>query len=208
MLMGIVFVPFLLTVIFNSLICMKVNEKFGILIPFTMILMIFLAYIGIVVKSLSFGLLLIIFANFILIYDLFKDKYQKRDLFIRNVLTSGLFVYLILFMCVYFITINHGADLWAWDEYAHWGQMVKELLRLDNFYIIKGTTLGYHNEYPPAIPILEALWCKLANKYDERIVYAALQIFQLSFFCYPVDKIQYSFLDKPIYVKIHNSSIF
>ena len=182
---------------------MIVNEKFGTLIPFTMIFMIFLAYIGIVVKSLSFGVLIIICVILSLIYTIFKSNNSKKmELLKRNVLTPGFFVYSLLFVCVCLITLNHGADLRFWDEYAHWGQMVKELLRLDDFYIVKGTTLTFHNEYPPAIPILEALWCKLANKYDERIVYAALQVFQLSFFCYPIDGIKCSFLDKPINEKI------
>lgn len=76
----------------------------------------------------------------------------------------------------------HGSDLVFWDEFAHWGQMTKELFRLDAFYTVDQTTLLYHNDYPPIIPLWEMLCCKLAGRFSGQFMYSALWLLQLSMF--------------------------
>lgn len=85
------------------------------------------------------------------------------------------------------IAWHHGACVQYWDEFAHWGQMINELLRLDDFYTAQGTFLQYHNDYPPIIPIYEAIWCHLAGGYDERFVCFSLWLLQLSLLLIPAD---------------------
>lgn len=85
------------------------------------------------------------------------------------------------------ITWHHGACVQYWDEFAHWGQMVNEFLRLDDFYTAQGTFLQYHNDYPPIIPLYESIWCRLAGGYDERFVCFSLWLLQISLLLIPVD---------------------
>ena len=80
------------------------------------------------------------------------------------------------------IAYVHGPDVVYWDEYAHWGQMVKEIIRLDYFYTSESSTLLYHNDYPPAAPLWEALNCILSGGFDGRFVYASLWNLQLACF--------------------------
>jgi len=132
---------------------------------------------------------ILIYSSFYLFY-IIHHWYKHRDIFTylrEQYLTAAFICFILCSVMVFFITLHHGADLYIWDEFAHWGQMTKELLRLDYFYITTDTTLMFHNDYPPAIPLFESLWCWFSGQYDERIVYASLQLLQLSFLLFPID---------------------
>ena len=62
----------------------------------------------------------------------------------------------LVLLCSWF-WIVHGADQYfLYDEYAHWGIFVKEMLALDGFWT--GATNSMHPRYPPGAPLWQYLF--------------------------------------------------
>ncbi|MDL2225389.1 hypothetical protein LJC20_04205 [Eubacteriales bacterium OttesenSCG-928-M02] len=107
-------------------------------------------------------------------------KIMKRDIgsFFASFFTPGfvvfVIVYIFLFVFTYFKTFT------VWDEFSHWGPMVKETLRLNQFYSVAESSLMVHKNYPPMVSLIQALWCKLAGGYREGYLYMSLQMTGLS----------------------------
>ena len=70
-----------------------------------------------------------------------------------------------------------------WDEFMHWGPMVKEMIKHDTFYSIPEATLMIHKDYPPFYPLLGCLFCLFKNTmYAENRLYIAHFSFVFSLF--------------------------
>lgn len=68
----------------------------------------------------------------------------------------------ILLVCATLFWLVHGNSLYLYyDEYAHWGIYLKEMLALDGFWF--ADTNSMHPRYPPAAP----LWQYLFNVFRE-----------------------------------------
>jgi hypothetical protein len=67
----------------------------------------------------------------------------------------------LVLLCTWFWVV-HGADQYfLYDEYAHWGIFLKDMLALDGFWT--GDTSSVHPRYPPGAP----LWQYLFNVFLE-----------------------------------------
>jgi hypothetical protein len=67
-----------------------------------------------------------------------------------------------------------------WDDFTHWGQMVKEMMRLDQLYDVPQSLSINHKDYPPIPQLFEYYWCQVTNKFNERNCLNALQLFTLA----------------------------
>jgi hypothetical protein len=68
----------------------------------------------------------------------------------------------VLVLCVALFWLVHRNSLYVfYDEYAHWGVYIKEMLALDGFWL--ADTNSMHPRYPPAAP----LWQYLFNVFRE-----------------------------------------
>ena len=97
---------------------------------------------------------------------------------IRYPFTGGFIAFAVVYFVACYILV--GKTLVDWDEYTHWGMMVKESLRIDRFYFVPDSFLMWHRDYPPFTCMLETLWCKLYG-YSDAHVTIAMQVFTLSF---------------------------
>lgn len=102
----------------------------------------------------------------------------------ENYLSNGFFAFIALF--VFFGVLDFGRHFWAWDEFDHWGVMIKEILRLDDFYCIEKANLYAHRDYPPFSSLFMSLWCMLRGKYDEGLVTTAIHVLEFSMVTLPV----------------------
>lgn len=109
---------------------------------------------------------------------------------IRELLaTPGAAVFLLLYLGAFIITLHKGFTVW--DEISHWGQMVQETLRTGVLYS-ESPYLLVHRDYPPAITLLECLWCKLSGgAYAEHVLYRALWMFCFSLFIPFLEKMKW-----------------
>ncbi|MDO4499701.1 MAG: hypothetical protein Q4B60_00335 [Erysipelotrichaceae bacterium] len=107
-----------------------------------------------------------------------KKKIDKE--FLKRFITVGSMVFLVLMVIIYFVQITRGFNFW--DEFGHWGPMVKESLRLNKFYSVPESTLQRHKDYPPFFTMLELLWCYFNDSYSEGIIFVATTTFSVSLF--------------------------
>ena len=117
-----------------------------------------------------------------------KDEARLRE-FRDNVLTIGnaVFVLLFLYICQkYKYTFFH-----YWDEFSHWGPMVRESIRYNTFYSTAASNLYIHKDYPPFFPLLNVLFCDLfGGEYVENRLYIAQNTFMLSLFVAPLSHLK------------------
>ena len=78
--------------------------------------------------------------------------YVRRERAVPNLLPLGILAVL----CAWFWVV-HGEDLYfVYDEYAHWGIFLKDMLARDDLWT--GATNALHPRYPPAAPLWQYLF--------------------------------------------------
>jgi hypothetical protein len=78
----------------------------------------------------------------------------------------------------YLATLNQyrGFDnIPNWDDFLFWGPMVKEMVRLGNFYDLPDSMATIHQDYPPALSIFRFLFCNLQGGYSESACYTSIE---------------------------------
>lgn len=94
-----------------------------------------------------------------------------------NLLTPGLFA--ICIICVLVTIMDVNAVYAEWDEYSHWGPMVRVMFE-ENWLYSQSSLPFAHHDYPPAAQLFETLVCRFLGELKDEHVYRALQIFTLS----------------------------
>lgn len=177
--MNLIF-PLIYILLFNASLVIITKKTFGRVLPLTFfisILSIFLS--GIVFNTFNIGIVLnYIFCTLPIICLIFKRQLLKP--FLKNYFTNGFFIFIILFLITLFFDLNRSFT--RWDEFSHWGEMVKEMFRLDKLYCINDSVLQVHKDYPPIVSIFELLWIKLAGSYRESFLIQSVHVFELSLF--------------------------
>ncbi len=169
--------PLLYILAFTGSLSFLLRKKFGYCLPLTVIFTAFLLFFSqflFSTFSIGFYFCILFSCSFFLFLFLFrKDKNR-----IKNYFSKGFFAFLILYGMIYLLDYNRTFS--TWDEFSHWGVMVKEMVRLDSFYSVDLSTLMVHKDYPPIIQLFELFWCKLLGNYNEVYVIKALHIFNFS----------------------------
>ena len=170
------FIPLIYILFANATTVAIFNKKFGKCLPITLLLSAFPLYFsGLLFTTFKYGILFnIIYACISLILIFIR----KKD-FVKNYFTNGFYACLILYLIVF--VYNIGRDFTEWDEFSHWGAMVKEMFRLDNFYSVDTSTLMIHKDYPPIVPLFEFFWAKLCGGYGETYLLTSLKFLMFSF---------------------------
>lgn len=94
------------------------------------------------------------------------------------IVTPALFVTIIFIMLI--AVYDSGAMYSVWDEYSHWGPMVKVMWESDKLYCLSEAQFAHH-DYPPAVQLFELLICKVVGGCFEPYVYRALHLLSFSF---------------------------
>ena len=68
----------------------------------------------------------------------------------------------LLICCLFVCWINMGRMLTFWDEFSHWGLVVKNMVLGDSFGNFAGATTSFA-EYPPASSLFSYFACKLTG---------------------------------------------
>lgn len=170
-------IPFVVFALINCWVIFGSKKSFGITLPATLTGTTLVIYFSqLIFHTFNIGIWLCIgtaAAALILLVVRRKD----HD-FISQCFSDGFFVFLAI--CLIFLILDSGRWLSTWDEYSHWGKMVKEMLRIDRFYSEPQSNLLAHKDYPPFVAVFEMLWCRLSLKYSEGNVTTALHVFGFS----------------------------
>lgn len=170
-------VPFFIFTLINFWVVVFSKKSFGVTLPATLTGVTLLTYFGqFFFHTFDVGVYVCIgiaAAGVILLVARRKD-YD----FISRCFSVGFFSFLVI--CLLFAILDCGRWLTTWDEYSHWGKMIKEMLRLDRFYAEPQSNLAVHKDYPPFASVFELLWCRLSLKYTEGTATMALDILGFS----------------------------
>lgn len=182
--MGIimVLVPYVFYSGFTALIAILSKRSFGRALPVTMCLSGIVIYIsqylfgtffaGVIGMAIAAGLSVVLAC-------LRRNREQHM---VTSVFTAGFAAFTVTY--VFAFLLLYKKSFTDWDEFTHWGIMVKESLRLDRFYCVPESRVMWHKDYPPFTCMIEVLWSRLAG-WSEWQVTMAMQVFTLSFIIPP-----------------------
>lgn len=179
-------VPFVYLVFMTGNLTLFFKKRFEEMLPSAIMLSGLILYLTAFGGKLSIGFYILILGSICFPLILLTQKVRKKEIsdYLDRILTPGFFVFCIIYLLIFFLNLNRGFT--EWDEFSHWGPMVKEILRLDTFYSDPKSKSLVHQDYPPVIALVEVLWCKFSelfgNGYSERTLYRALQTFILSMY--------------------------
>ena len=151
-------------------------------IPISTIGMTLLIYIAGLFDNLKAGvytviLIFIIIGIYLLItQNRFKKKNEKIKLF-KEIITPGFVVFTILY--IIYVLISQNKIFTHYDEFSHWGTVVKNMYIYNNFGTNPESLLQY-NEYPPFAGVFEYIFLIIRGNYAESTVIVASKILYLS----------------------------
>lgn len=176
-------VPLLYFLLANGFFVYFTKKPFGKCLPFTFMIAAFDLFfsqvlfhtflIGFIINYLFVVLFIILF-----VYSIYKKK--NFNWFFDNYFSSGFYSFITIYICIYIYDFKRSFI--QWDEFSHWGVMVKEMLRNDKFYSVSVSTLIAHKDYPPIMQLLEMFYTKLSGGYNESSLIKCLHLFQFSLF--------------------------
>ena len=177
-------VPLLACVCLGMSAAITFDRPFGYTLAPTFIVTCLLIYVSQLVFGSfepGFYLLVLIAAAAPILY--FSPWHAGRRHHRQLIFTPGLWAFICLYgLC---LLLDGGRQLAVWDELAHWGKMVKEMVRLDKFYLEPLSTLISHREYPPFLSLWEWWWCRLTGGFREGLLTVSLHTLLLSFIIPP-----------------------
>ncbi|MEA4875914.1 hypothetical protein [Anaerorhabdus sp.] len=175
------FIVLLWIVLWNAVFVDVFNEKFEKMLPFSLISAALIVYLGGLVGSLRLGFYLTI--GIILFYILYKVceycKNKKWNIPFQNIFTTGFVITIVVYFLILGMNWIRGFN--HWDDYMHWGSMVKYNVNFDQFYSFDKSFIFAHKDYPPIASLYETIWCFLSGGYNEAYCIYAMQFLEMSF---------------------------
>ena len=170
----------------TSFITLIFNKKFEKSLIFSMLFSSFILYISqLLFITFNIGFYSLIIMCLVNIPLLFKEyKKDKLKNYRLNYFSNGFYAFLIFFIFV--LIYDFKRNFSNWDEFAHWGVMIKQMLKHDAFYTEEISTLMIHKDYPPIFELYELLFVKLAGAYNESIIVGSMHLLEFSLFLYPL----------------------
>ncbi len=171
-------IPLVYFICTNGVSVLLFKKSFGKCLPMTLMATSFIVFLSqVFFKTFIVGYIINILLLPLLVFLLIKNKNNIED-FKKNFFSNGFYIFILFYFILFFFDLNR--QLMKWDEYSHWGVMVKEMFRLDKFYSTKHSTLLVHKDYPPIIPIYELFYAKLTFSFKGEILIKALRLFNFS----------------------------
>lgn len=173
------YIIFFIILIINTIfITIKLKNKIETNIAITIISMIIIVYIFGLFNQLKYGVLLLaIITSINFIYDIYYLIKNRKNIKLKDkIITPGMIVYICL--GILFIIFNKGIVFREYDEFSHWGLIVKNMFYNGSF----GTDsiIGY-SEYPPFVSVFQYILLNLKRAYSEDTIIIGLNLLYLSF---------------------------
>lgn len=160
-----------------AMISLKFNKRIEETLSMWIFVIIIILYLFAMLGLLEIGVYTVVVIGLISAIFCCYNIYSNRKKFVENVLTPGFVIFAVFFVIAWWA--QRGRMLTSWDEFSHWGTVVK------NMYIFDA--LGNHPEatttfrgYPPATALFEYFWVKLSGQFTEGNLYRAMNILYFS----------------------------
>lgn len=170
-----VIIPFLFFGALNTLTTFISGKNFGRCLPVTLMASGFVMYLSqLIFNTFDIGFYVLI-GTLVISVVIYRGRGKS---IIDSLRGYGFVAFITLYLGILFF--DFGRRFTAWDEFGHWGMMVKEMLRLDKFYCVDESHLLIHKDYPPFIGVFQTLWCKMTGGYSEMGVSMAVHLMEFS----------------------------
>ena len=173
-------IMFIAIAIISIVIAIKLKIRVEQAIPITVIGLVILVYLTGILGNLKIGIfliyLIILISTIYLIYYLIRYKVERKS-FINKYLTPGIAIYGLMY--IIFVILNKNRIFENYDEFNHWGLIVKDMYLNDNF-AFQRETVTLFNDYPPFTAIFEYILLKFSSSYSEDIIIIANNILAMS----------------------------
>ena len=116
---------------FSTAFAIAFKRRIEEAIPTTMFSIIILLYIFGLAKNLEFGISVIKLISISLIIYIICSIYKNKKLVGQYILTPGIIIFMVIFFST--VLIHKGRVLMHWDEFSHWGLVVKNMFSLNDF---------------------------------------------------------------------------
>lgn len=183
-----------LLVISAFAIAVLLEKKFEECIPMVFMWIVFIIFISGIIGFLYTG----VFATFIIfgiviIFSIIKGfaKPNRGGILWKRLLTPGLLIFTIGYWAL--AILNRGRLIYQWDEFSHWGDVVKVMFIYDDFGTVPEARMLFAS-YPPGMAIFQYFNTKInvilgGEGFSEWRIYHAYQIFTYSMFLPFVNKL-------------------
>ena len=166
----LLFYSYSLTIIFRNKI------KFEHALPIGIVLSSLIMYISLMLfKTIYLGLGINVGLCLLFPIHLIRNKYTWKKIK-KDYITNGVIAFIFIYILIYLYDLNRYYT--RWDELSHWGKMVKEIIRLDNFYSIDASHLLVHKDYPPIFSLWETLYTLISGGFKETYLIRSIHIFE------------------------------
>ena len=168
----------LLAITISIVVISELN--FDLVLPVTFFSVILVAYgLGLIglLKWLNVIVLLVALGFSIGAGFRIYNRKLKSSVFMSNVFTPGFFVFMILVGLTIYTT--RGLLFSGWDEFSHWGLVVKNMVALDTFASGAASTTMFKG-YPPATALLQYYFLSYNPVFAEADIVRALLVFSYS----------------------------
>ncbi len=157
------------------------KKKFEETIAINIMAIILIIYFSGILGFLKQGVYIVIGLSCIMylytIYTVIKRKNLKEV--INNIVTPGFLAFTLFY--IFFIIVHRGRLCVNWDEFSHWGDVVKVMFNINDF----GTnpeSMSTFKSYPPGMAIFQYFWMIIGGTFREWYLYISYQIFAVALF--------------------------
>lgn len=165
------FIPFFIFLGFTIGLISILKTKFSITLPISFFLSTIIMFVSqIFFRTFKVGLIVILIFSFFGYYQLIRNKQLYKQVFVSYGFIGFVIIYFV------FLVVDYNRTFVEWDEFMHWGPMIKEMFRLDKFYFVNESSLLTHKDYPPFISLFETMWCFFGTRYSEGLATQSLHV--------------------------------
>lgn len=173
---------FIIIVSIATMLSEILKNKIDITIPISVILIILIIYPFGFFEKLNFGVYTVyaitVVSIVFIIYRFIKSIKNKTQYdLVKRIITPGLFVYILFWILA--IYLNKNRKFTSWDEFSHWGLIVKNMFNFDS-YGTNPETIVIFRGYPPFTAIFQYFFIKIKNVYVEGSIIIALNVLYIS----------------------------
>lgn len=179
--MSIIFI-ILFILMSGSLYCIvRFNKRFEEIIPITIFGIIMILYVFGLFGCLRLGVNLIIIITLILYILVFYEIYKQRNFkcFLSNLFTPAFAIW--VFTLLFLFILHKNRLLINWDEFSHWGDVVKVMYNIDDFST-SSKSLSLFQDYPPGLSLFQYFFQVLNGEFKESLLYITYQIIPISLY--------------------------
>lgn len=170
-------IGYLIIQIISIFYSIKFKKNIGYTFVLSIFSIIMTLYLCGLFNLLSIGVYVIeIISICLLIYEFIYFKKNKKELK-TTIINKENLIFLIMYIGL--ILLHNGRMVSSWDEFSHWGDVVKAMFTINDFST-SPKSMSQFQSYPPAMSLFQYFFVKIGNNYVESNLYIAYQLLFVS----------------------------